>query len=104
MIFRERLRLWHRGHSAAVLARARTNKQICCAAGSSGRWGPLDNLPQLDPQPGEMDRAGYAVFGHVVAGMDVVDKIAAVPRGGVGPMPGAAPLTPIVIEKVKVVE
>lgn len=64
----------------------------------------LDDLPQLDPQPGEMDRAGYAVFGHVVSGMDVVDKIAAVPRGGVGPMPGAAPLDPIMIEKVKVVE
>ena len=62
----------------------------------------LENLPQLDPQPGEFDRAGYAVFGHVVSGMDVVDKIAAVPRGGVGPMPGAAPLTPIVIQKVKV--
>lgn len=63
----------------------------------------LEDLPQLDPQPGEMDRAGYAVFAHVVSGMDVVDKIAAVPRGGVGPMPGAAPLTPIVIEKVKAV-
>lgn len=62
----------------------------------------LENLPQLDPVPGEMDRAGYAVFGHVVLGMDVVDKIAAMPRGGVGPMPGAAPLTPIVIEKIKV--
>lgn len=61
----------------------------------------LANLPQLDPQPGEFDRAGYAVFGQVVSGMDVVDKIAAVPRGGPGPMPGAAPITPIVIESVK---
>ena len=61
----------------------------------------LADLPQLDSQPGNFDRAGYAVFGHVLSGMDVVDKIAAVPRGGRGPMPGAAPLKPILIEKVK---
>ncbi|HEX2667614.1 MAG TPA: peptidylprolyl isomerase [Gammaproteobacteria bacterium] len=35
---------------------------------------------RLDPRP---DRWGYAVFGQVVAGMDVVDKIAAVPTGTV---------------------
>lgn len=61
----------------------------------------LSNLPQLDPRAGDPDRLGYAVFGHVVSGMDVVDRIAAVPRGGRGPMPGAAPLDPILIEKVK---
>ena len=38
---------------------------------------------------------GYAVFGHVVSGMDVVDKIAAVPLGDNGPMAGQAPVTPI---------
>jgi cyclophilin family peptidyl-prolyl cis-trans isomerase len=45
---------------------------------------------------------GYAVFGHVVSGMDVVDKIAAVPLGDNGPMAGAAPVTPVVITKVAV--
>jgi cyclophilin family peptidyl-prolyl cis-trans isomerase len=43
---------------------------------------------------------GYAVFGHVVAGMDVVDRIGAVPVGNNGPMPGQAPVTPIIITKV----
>ena len=45
---------------------------------------------------------GYTVFGHVVSGMDVVDKIAAVPLGDNGPMAGAAPVTPITISKVTV--
>jgi peptidyl-prolyl cis-trans isomerase A (cyclophilin A) len=39
----------------------------------------VDNR-KLDPRP---DRWGYAVFGQVVSGMDVVDKIAAVPTGKV---------------------
>ncbi len=45
---------------------------------------------------------GYTVFGQVVGGMDVVDRIAAVPLGDHGPMPGAAPVDPVVIQKVSV--
>jgi peptidyl-prolyl cis-trans isomerase A (cyclophilin A) len=45
---------------------------------------------------------GYAVFGKVIAGMDVVDKIAGVALGDRGPMPGAAPVDPVVIRKVSV--
>ena len=40
------------------------------------------------------DGNGYAVFGKVVSGMDVVDKIRAVPTG-----PGDVPLTPVTIKK-----
>jgi peptidyl-prolyl cis-trans isomerase A (cyclophilin A) len=43
---------------------------------------------------------GFAVFGNVVSGMDVVDKIAAVPLGDNSPMKGQAPVTPVVISKV----
>ena len=43
---------------------------------------------------------GYAVFGQVTSGMDVVDAIGAVPTGDNGPMPGQAPVTPIVVKKV----
>jgi cyclophilin family peptidyl-prolyl cis-trans isomerase len=46
---------------------------------------------------------GYAVFGEVTEGMDVVDAMAKVPTGSGGPMPSDVPQTPIVIEKASVV-
>lgn len=46
---------------------------------------------------------GYAVFGKVVEGMDVVNKIAQVKTGRVGPFQDV-PIEPVVIESVKVVE
>lgn len=58
-----------------------------------------DNEP-LDPQP---SRWGYAVFGRVVEGMDVLDKIAALPTGPAGPFPSDAPQSPVLIERARVV-
>ena len=52
------------------------------------------------PRP---DGFGYAVFGKVVDGMDVVDKIKVVPTGFRMGM-GDVPLTPVVIKSVKVVQ
>jgi len=46
---------------------------------------------------------GYAVFGEVTEGMDVVDQMAKVPTGAGGPMPTDVPKTPIVIQKATVV-
>jgi peptidyl-prolyl cis-trans isomerase A (cyclophilin A) len=46
---------------------------------------------------------GYAVFGKVVEGMDVVDKIAAVRTGVRRGFPDV-PLMPVVIESMKVIE
>lgn len=43
------------------------------------------------------DGQGYAVFGKVVSGMDVVDKIKAVPTG-----PGDAPVQPVTIKTATV--
>lgn len=48
---------------------------------------------------------GYAVFGTVTAGMDVVDRMARVQMGGKGPF-GAefAPQKPVVIKRIRVLE
>ncbi|MGM9428385.1 peptidylprolyl isomerase [Hydrogenophaga sp. MI9] len=42
---------------------------------------------------------GYTVFGKVIAGMDVVNKIKAVPTGAGGPFPTDVPKTPVTILK-----
>ena len=52
----------------------------------------------LDPSA---TRWGYAVFGKVVQGMDVVDEIATVPTGVKGPFKENAPLKPVVILKIE---
>lgn len=49
------------------------------------------------------DGSGYAVFGKVVKGMDVVDAIRVVPTSRRGQM-GDVPVEPIIIEKVTVLE
>ncbi|HEY3858864.1 MAG TPA: peptidylprolyl isomerase [Gammaproteobacteria bacterium] len=59
---------------------------------------------KLDPRP---DRWGYAVFGQVVDGLDVMDKIAAVatqdlPKNQDHDEFSNAPVTPVTIEKVVV--
>lgn len=51
----------------------------------------------LDPSP---NRWGYTVFGMVIEGMEVVDKIAAVPTGPAGRFSKDVPARPIIIEKV----
>lgn len=54
----------------------------------------------LDPSPA---RWGYAVFGRVVDGMEVVDRIANVATGARPPFTDDAPLEPVVITKAQVV-
>ena len=57
----------------------------------------LADNKKLDPRP---DRWGYAVFGQVIQGMDVVDRIASVPTGKMGPFAEDAPLQPVIIIRV----
>jgi peptidyl-prolyl cis-trans isomerase A (cyclophilin A) len=55
----------------------------------------LMNAPQL---------YGYTVFGKVVSGMDVVNKIKATPTGGAGPFPTDVPKTPVIINSATIVK
>ena len=55
----------------------------------------LMNAPQL---------FGYTVFGKVVSGMDVVNKIKATPTGAGGPFPTDVPKTPIIINSATLVK
>jgi peptidyl-prolyl cis-trans isomerase A (cyclophilin A) len=52
----------------------------------------------LDPN---QTRWGYAVFGKIVQGMDVVDKIGNVATGAKGPFKEDTPLKPVVIERIE---
>jgi len=46
---------------------------------------------------------GYTVFGKVVQGMDVIDKIRKVPTGPSGPFPSDVPKSTVIMESVTVV-
>jgi cyclophilin family peptidyl-prolyl cis-trans isomerase len=52
----------------------------------------------LDPN---QTRWGYAVFGKIVQGMDVVDRIGNVATGARGPFKEDAPLQQVVIERIE---
>jgi cyclophilin family peptidyl-prolyl cis-trans isomerase len=47
---------------------------------------------------------GYAVFGMVVQGTDVVDKIRKIPTGSGGPFPKDVPQSPVIIQSAMVME
>jgi len=59
----------------------------------------VDN-PDLDPVP---TRWGYAVFGRIVQGMDVIDRIGETPTGAAGPFKSDSPLKPVIIEKMEII-
>jgi len=76
-----------------TLAMARTNNP------ESARAQFFINLIDNDYLDGQPGKPGYAVFGKVVKGMEVVDKIAAVKTASVNGM-GDVPVTPVMMEKV----
>lgn len=79
------------------LSMARTND---ADSATSQFFVNLKDNPFLDPGRGN---AGYAVFAHVMQGMDVVDKIAAVATATRGQHENV-PVEPVVLESVALVE
>jgi len=69
-------------------------------SGNSQFYVNLVDNPDLDPVP---TRWGYAVFGRIISGMDVIEHIGEVPTGTTGPFKADAPMKPVVIEKMEIV-
>jgi cyclophilin family peptidyl-prolyl cis-trans isomerase len=84
----------HNLRGAVALARAEAPD----SAGPEFFISVADNSAALDHKAGDSgNTTGYAVFGQVTSGMEVVDAINAVPVGDDGPMPGQAPVDPILV-------
>lgn len=60
----------------------------------------VGNNADLDPLP---TRWGYAVFGKVIEGMDVVDRISVQPTGAVATLKSDAPLKAVIIQSVTLI-
>lgn len=66
----------------------------------------LVNNTGLDQMMGDTaNQTGYAVFGRVESGMEVVDLITTLPLGGgYGPFPANAPLIPVIIRSATILD
>lgn len=91
-------------HSRGALSLARADETD---SGQSTIFISLAENSGLDATPGAApNTTGYAVFGHVSAGMDVVDAIAGVelaPEADGGPFPGRLPKQPVVVTSAVIV-
>ena len=70
-------------------------------SGTSQFYVNLADNVDLNPRP---TRWGYAVFGKVVEGMEVVDDIGHRATGGGGPFQSSVPVEPIVIQRIELIE
>jgi len=88
-------------HSRGALSLARADEP---GSGQSTIFISLGENSGLDGKAdAPPNTTGYAAFGHVVSGMEVVDAIAGVelaPEGG--PFPGKLPKEPVVVKKAAV--
>ncbi|MGH8134457.1 MAG: peptidylprolyl isomerase [Steroidobacteraceae bacterium] len=69
-------------------------------SGNAGFYVNLVDNPDLDPVP---TRWGYTVFGRIVQGMDVIDRIGETPTGAMGPFKQDAPLKPVIIQSITII-
>ena len=87
-----------RSNERGTIAMARTNDPHSATAQFFINL--VDNQ-RLDGAPG---RWGYTVFGQLVEGLDVLDKIGGVATGSGGPFRSDVPQAPIVITQARVIE
>ena len=81
------------GNQRGTIAMARTSNPNSATSQFFINVNDNDRLNQAQSADGN----GYAVFGKVVEGMDVVDKIRVVPTG-----PGDVPVKPVIIKQATV--
>jgi len=86
-------------NATATLAMARTSDPHSATAQFFINLKDNNFLDHRAPNPREY---GYTVFGRVVDGMDVVQKIAAIPTGPGGPFPAEVPQQAVIVEDAKV--
>jgi cyclophilin family peptidyl-prolyl cis-trans isomerase len=86
-------------NARGTVSMARTN--VVDSATSQFFINTVNNARSLDNSGTDQRSYGYAVFGKVTDGMDVVDKIAAVQTRSQGPHQNV-PVEPVVIENVTV--
>jgi len=86
-------------NDAGTLAMARTHDPD---SATSQFFINLERNLFLNHYKQDADYYGYAVFGKVVQGMDIVQKISSIPTTSAGPFPAEVPEQPVVIEDVSV--
>ena len=86
-------------NARGTLSMARTN--VVDSATSQFFINTVNNARSLDNSGTDARSYGYAVFGKVIEGMDVVDEIAAVNTRSQGPHQNV-PVEPVVIESITV--
>jgi cyclophilin family peptidyl-prolyl cis-trans isomerase len=64
----------------------------------------VDNAPLDWRGDATPEMAGYCVFGRVVEGLDVVDRIRLVPTGPRPPFAADVPVTPVLVERATLLE
>lgn len=90
-------------HERGAVAMAHEDADV--NTGQSTFYFDLADNRALNAKAGaEPNTTGYAVFGHVTKGMEVLDAIAKVELAPGGPFPGKQPKVAIVVERVEVVE
>ena len=87
-------------NEAGTLAMARTSNPNSATAQFFINLASNTFLDFRDPSP---QGIGYAVFGRVTRGMDVVTRIARTPTGPGGPFPKDVPQQPVVIASITII-